>query len=187
MQIPGGLLADKFGSGKIVTLSVLLLSIFTGLTGVVNSLMTLLIIRFLFGLGEGGFMPGSAKAISETFPRQERGRDTVHRPSSGGVMAILTPVISAYLLTSFGWRPLFVGVAFVGILVVVLYFFFLKLPQGKSSKDSSGAQAQQGKNPLKTIFKMPLLWSIFVSFFAIDTIQWGLTSWIPTYLSSVRG
>ncbi|MEH7345059.1 MFS transporter [Bacillus sp. JJ1532] len=187
MQIPGGLLADKFGSRKIVTISVLLLSLFTGLTGVANSLFMLLAIRFLFGLGEGGFMPASTKAISETFPRKERGRAQSILLSSGGVMAILTPVISAYLLTSIGWRPLFIGVAFIGALIVALYLFFLKIPHATTSQDSSSVQVQQGKSPLKTVLKMPLLWSIFVSFFAIYTIQWGLTSWIPSYLSKVRG
>ncbi|MEH7122223.1 MFS transporter [Bacillus sp. JJ1773] len=187
MQIPGGLLADKFGSRKIVTISVLLLSLFTGLTGVANSLFMLLAIRFLFGLGEGGFMPASTKAISEAFPRKERGRAQSILLSSGGVMAILTPVISAYLLTSIGWRPLFIGVAFIGALIVALYLFFLKIPHATTSQDSSSVQVQQGKSPLKTVLKMPLLWSIFVSFFAIYTIQWGLTSWIPSYLSKVRG
>ncbi|MFB7157783.1 MFS transporter [Lysinibacillus sp. NPDC056232] len=187
MQIPGGLLADKFGPRKIVTISVLLLSLFTGLTGGVNSLFMLLVIRFLFGLGEGGFMPASTKAISETFPHKERGRAQSILLSSGGVMAILTPILSAYLLISFGWRPLFIGVALIGALVVVLYLYFLKVPHEAISQDSASVQVQQGKSPLKTVLKMPLLWSIFVSFFAIYTVQWGLTSWIPSYLSSVRG
>lgn len=187
MQIPGGLLADKFGPRKIVTISVLLLSLFTGLTGAVNSLFMLLVIRFLFGLGEGGFMPASTKAISQTFPSKERGRAQSILLSSGGVMAILTPILSAYLLISFGWRPLFIGVALIGALVVVLYLLFLKVPHEAISQDSASVQVQQGKSPLKTVLKMPLLWSIFVSFFAIYTVQWGLTSWIPSYLSSVRG
>lgn len=186
MQIPGGLLADKFGSRKIVILSVFFLSLFTGLTGVVNSLAMLIMIRFLFGLGEGGFMPASTKAISETFPREERGRAQSILLSSGGIMAIVTPIIAAYLLTSIGWRPLFVGIAVIGMTVVVLLFLFLKLPQVTLSQESSGGQIKQGENPLKTVLKMPLLWSIFVSFFAIYTIQWGLTSWIPSYLSTVR-
>lgn len=187
MQIPGGLLADKFGSRKIVILSIFFLSLFTGLTGVVNSLGMMLVIRFLFGLGEGGFMPASTKAISETFPREERGRAQSILLSSGGIMAILTPIIAAYLLTSIGWRPLFVGIAVIGMIVVVLLFLFLKLPHTTPSLNSSGVQAQQSQSPLKTVLKMPLLWSIFVSFFAIYTIQWGLTSWIPSYLSTARG
>ena len=66
-------------------------------------------------------------------------------------------------------------------------FLFPKNTAGGNESRLSSVQVQQGENPLKTVLKMPLLWSVFVSFFAIYTIQWGLTSWIPSYLSSVRG
>ena len=187
MQMPGGWLADKFGSRKIVILSIFFLSLFTGLTAVVNSLFTMVVIRFLFGLGEAGFIPASAKAISESFPRKERGQAQSILLSSAGIMAILTPVISVYILTIIGWRSIFIIAGIIGAIVVALYIFYLKIPHGTTNKGVSSVQAQQGKSPLKTVLKTPLLRGLFVSFFAIYTIQWGLTSWIPSYLSSERG
>ena len=68
MQIPGGWLADKFGSRRVLIVSVLMWSIFTALTGAVWSLASMIAIRFLFGIGEGGFQPSSSKLISQTFP-----------------------------------------------------------------------------------------------------------------------
>src|SRR5690349_8670127 len=54
-QIPGGVLADKFGVRKVATLAMLWWSVFTAATGAAGNLTQMLIIRFVFGLGEGVF------------------------------------------------------------------------------------------------------------------------------------
>src|SRR3954463_13787491 len=74
MQLPGGWLADRFGARKVLITSVILWSIFTGLTGAAWSLTSMIIIRFLFGVGEGGFQPASSKIISQAFPQENRAR-----------------------------------------------------------------------------------------------------------------
>ena len=55
MQIPGGWLADKFGSKITVITAILMWSIFTMMTGFAWSLVSLLVIRVLFGIGEGAY------------------------------------------------------------------------------------------------------------------------------------
>lgn len=72
MQIPGGWLADKFGSRRVLLASVFLWSVFTALTGAMWGLASMVMIRFLFGIGEGGFQPSSSKLISQTFPVSKR-------------------------------------------------------------------------------------------------------------------
>ncbi|WP_260286415.1 MFS transporter [Peribacillus aracenensis] len=185
MQMPGGWLADKFGSRKVITSSMLLLSLFTGLTGAVNSFMMIIVIRFLFGLGEGGFMPASTKAISTVFPEQERSRAQSILLSSGGIIGILTPIFATYLMVSIGWRWMFFLMGGSGILFVILYFFYFKVPHVTTTE--TGQPLQQTENPLKVVLKIPLLWSLFFSSFAIYTISWGLISWLPSYLSKERG
>ncbi|WP_427110761.1 MFS transporter [Lysinibacillus xylanilyticus] len=49
-------------------------SISTGLTALAWSLVAMIIIRFLFGIGEGGFQPSSSKMIATIYPKEERGR-----------------------------------------------------------------------------------------------------------------
>lgn len=90
-QIPGGLLADKFGSRKIMAIGIAWWSVFTSLTGAVLTLPLMLAVRFFFGIGEGCFPSASWKMISTYFPSKERGRATAiqstvkHlRPSAGG-------------------------------------------------------------------------------------------------------
>ena len=75
-QIPGGLLADKFGSRKIMAIGIAWWSVFTSLTGAVLTLPLMLAVRFFFGIGEGCFPSASWKMISTYFPSKERGRAT---------------------------------------------------------------------------------------------------------------
>jgi sugar phosphate permease len=71
-QIPGGMLADKFGSRKIMTISLIWWSIFTAITGAVVTLGQMLWTRLIFGFGEGLYLGGSTKTVSVWFPRRER-------------------------------------------------------------------------------------------------------------------
>ncbi len=73
MQIPGGWLADKFGAKRVLLMAVIMWSIFTGLTAVAWSLTAMIVIRFLFGIGEGGFQPASSKIIATIFRRRREG------------------------------------------------------------------------------------------------------------------
>ena len=67
MQIPGGILADKFGARKTMTAGVTLWSIFSVLTGAATSLTNLIWVRVLFGLAEGIHPPAAFKALSSWF------------------------------------------------------------------------------------------------------------------------
>lgn len=76
MQIPGGWLADKFGSKLTVVVAILMWSLFTILTGFAWSLASLLVIRILFGIGEGAYPSASLKQISEEFSFKARSEAT---------------------------------------------------------------------------------------------------------------
>jgi ACS family glucarate transporter-like MFS transporter len=56
-EIPSGILGDRIGPRAVFIRIVLFWSLFTGLTGLVSGLIGLLIVRFLFGMGESGTYP----------------------------------------------------------------------------------------------------------------------------------
>src|SRR4026209_1937124 len=62
-QTPGGLIADRFGARLALTSVVTLWSVFTALTGMARTFVTLLVYRFLFGAGEAGAYPTCARAF----------------------------------------------------------------------------------------------------------------------------
>ncbi|PFP17550.1 MFS transporter [Bacillus sp. AFS073361] len=186
MQMPGGWLADRFGPRKVLLAAVISWSIFTGLTGAAWSLASMVIIRFLFGIGEGGFQPASSKIISLTFPKAERGRAMSIMLSSGGIITLIIPIASATLLTTIGWRTTFIIIGSVGAIIAALYWYFIKLPDNTEDKINHTAVLSQ-KGIFRSLFKIPMIWNLIIAYFCIYAVNWGLAAWIPTYLVKNRG
>ncbi|RLL42666.1 MFS transporter [Oceanobacillus piezotolerans] len=183
MQLPGGLLADKFGARRVLLVSVIVWSIFTGLTAVALTLGVMLIVRFLFGIGEGGFQPSASKIISTSFPQNERSRVMSIMLSSSGIMAMLVPIISAALLVTIGWRAIFFIAGLLGVIIAFLYWKYVP----KDKVQQSDEERPQIKGILGKLLRMPFMWSLVIGYFTIYAVNWGLNTWIPTYLSDARG
>src|SRR5436190_2127478 len=73
-EIPGGWLGDRFGPRKVLMRIVVWWSVFTAATGWTVGFVSLLVTRFLFGAGEAGCFPNSAKTYSIWLPADERNR-----------------------------------------------------------------------------------------------------------------
>ncbi|MEM7235084.1 MAG: MFS transporter, partial [Planctomycetota bacterium] len=72
-QIPAGWFSDRAGPRLALTIVVVIWSIFTALTGFVYTAFSLLVVRFLFGVGEAGAYPGATRALYDWLPAKERG------------------------------------------------------------------------------------------------------------------
>lgn len=187
MQLPGGWLADKFGSRKVLNLVVFVWSIFTGLTGAAWGLISLVTIRILFGLSEGSFSPAAFKMLSEVFPKKERGRAISILLSSGSIIGVIVPILAGVMIMHMGWRGMFYVIGAIGIVVVVLFMLFLKprAIQEEAAPAPSAAKAAEPRN-MGELFKMPMMRTLIVVEFAVYTLMWGTTTWIPSYLARVR-
>lgn len=179
MQLVGGYFSDKYGARKMILISVVLWSIFTILTGFAWSFISLILIRLLFGIGEGSFPSASTLAIADNFHKSERGRAKSTLTAATTVGSMISAIIAAALITSMGWRNLFFVFGILGLFLTIALYFLLK-PNGQYSKDkSSGASP---KVPLKKLLKMPMLWQLMLMYFGVSIVNWGLTSWMPTYM-----
>lgn len=184
MQIPGGWLADRFGFRKIIITALLAWSIFTILSGMAWSFMSLILIRFLFGLGEGSFFPSASKGIASWFPQNERSRAMSFMLTSGTIMGVITPLIGTQSMQTIGWRTIFYIAGAVGIIFVLLYIIFLK--EQKDATKEKIENPSNNKAPLRDVLKTPIIWNLFIAYFAIYAVQWGLMTWMPTYLVDAR-
>lgn len=185
MQIPGGWLADKFGAKRVLLMAVITWSIFTGLTAIAWSLTAMIVIRFLFGIGEGGFQPSSSKIIATIFPKEERGRAMSIMLTSGGIVSLIVPLLAAYLLGTIGWRMMFIIIGAIGAIIAFIYWKYIQLPQVEAA--TAGTENTTNKVNFKELLKTPLMWNLIIAYFCIYAVNWGLVSWIPTYLQKNRG
>src|SRR5579859_5713731 len=108
MQIPGGIIIDRFGPRITFGVSLATWSIVTMLQGLARSAAILIGLRVLLGITEAPAFPMNSRVVATWFPARERGFAIgVYTAGEFGGLAIFTPVL-AYILTNLGWPWMFV-------------------------------------------------------------------------------
>jgi sugar phosphate permease len=196
-QVPGGILADRFGARKVMSWALVWWSIFTGLTGLVSSRTSMLCIRVLFGAGEGIFPGASKKSIAHWFPVKDRSTANAIMLSSNALGPALAPLFVAAVISTWGWRTVFFSLFVPGLLVVFLMRKYVKdNPQdSKYVSPEELAEIQSVEPKMRAGAEVTWLssmqdwrvWQCFLMWFTFDITLWGFASWLPTYLLRVRG
>lgn len=111
MQIPGGIILDRFGSRLVYGFSLIIWSVFTFLQGFVDlfssALMALFTMRFLMGIAESPAFPANNRLTVMWFPRHERGLATaIFQSAQYFALAVFTPVMTM-TLHYWGWQQIF--------------------------------------------------------------------------------
>lgn len=182
LQLPGGWLADRYGSRPVIVISILMWSIFTGVTGMAWSVTSLVVIRFVFGVGEGAFPAASVKGVAENFTREERPKMSSLLMSSNYIGSMLAPLLIAPLILHFGWRNVFHTIGIAGLVFALVYWFCVR-----PVKPGLDGPKAINKAAFAALLKTPLMWKIVAVWFGLSIINKGLDSWMPTYLMTVRG
>nr|WP_199175592.1 MFS transporter [Telmatospirillum siberiense] len=185
MQLPGGWLADRFGSKFVVITTIGAWSIFTVFTGFAWSFVSLIAIRFIFGIAEGGFPASAVKAVSETFSGEMRPKMTALLISSNYVGSMIAPLIMAPLIIYFGWRHAFTAIGGAGLLFALAYYF--AVPYEKPGADGSRDSKPQDWTSLRELLRNPLLYQLLITWFCLSCVNKGLDAWMPAYLLQARG
>jgi MFS family permease len=128
-EIPSGVLGDRIGPKALFIRIVLLWSFFTALTGLATGLVSLILIRFLFGVGESGTYPNCMIVISRWFPVQEIGRSLTWVGIGSQIGSAIAPLIIIPIAVSYGWRTSFYVNAAIGVIwVLICYVWFQNFP-----------------------------------------------------------
>jgi sugar phosphate permease len=121
-QLPSAWLVSKFGVKKVFSISMILTSIATGLTGAVGSLFALKICRIGLGFAEGPLPIGIAATINSWFPPSEKGTASGLFLSSVKFGPVLTPILGAIIIATWGWKEVFLLFAIPGIFLSLVWF-----------------------------------------------------------------
>jgi MFS transporter, ACS family, glucarate transporter len=125
-QLPSAWLLQKFGVRKVFTISMVLTSIATALTGLVGSLGALKLCRIGLGLAEGPLPIGVTTTINNWFPSKEKGTASGIFLSAVKFGPVITPVLGAAIVSIWGWKEIFIFFAVPGVLLSVVWFFAVK-------------------------------------------------------------
>jgi len=195
-EIPSGLLGDRIGPRKVFIRIVLWWSFFTAVTGLATGLVTLIIIRFLFGVGESGTYPNCLITVSRWFPANETSRALTWVGIGSQIGSAIAPLMIIPIAAAWGWRMSFYVNAMIGILwVIVCYIWFKDFPaqmRNISSEEKNYIEAncrhRSGHQlvTLKTIFKNRTVWAVMVMYFCFQWSNYFFVAWMPVYLQEGR-
>ena len=196
-EIPGGMMADRWGARSTLTRIVLFWSLFTGLTGMVTTFGLLLVVRFLFGAGEAGAFPGATSAISRWFPVVERSRAQGVVWMASRVGGMISPFLVVPIQRAWGWRASFFIFGVVGLFWCVAWWsWYRDRPRDKKAvteaelaliESDGGRTRMHGQVRWGEVVKKSNFWKLL---FAYHGYAWGsffYLSWLHTYLQKGRG
>lgn len=193
-QVPGGLLADRYGPRKVLAGIITLWSIFTALTGMVKSYLSMLVVRFLFGGGEAGAFPGISRSVYSWIPMKERGIVQGINFSGSRVGAALAMPLVAGMINGLGWRMTFMVLGASGIVFALLwYILFRNNPEelkGLSEKEQeiilSGRQNSNVKATSKLtagkLFGSENMWLAMLQYFGSNFTFFFALTWLLPHL-----
>ncbi|AMZ11375.1 4-hydroxybenzoate transporter [Salmonella enterica subsp. enterica serovar Anatum str. USDA-ARS-USMARC-1728] len=201
-----GPLADRFGRKRVIELCVALFGALSLLSAFSPDIETLVLLRFLTGLGLGGAMPNTITMTSEYLPARRRGA-LVTLMSLGSAMG---GIVSAQLVPLIGWHGI---LALGGILPLMLFFGLLfalpesprwqvrrQLPQAVVARTVSAITGERyhdtqfflhetaaiAKGSIRQLFagrQLVITLMLWVVFFMSLLIIYLLSSWMPTLLN----
>ena len=119
-----GPLSDRFGRKRMLIIATLAFGVFTTTTAFADTLRSLLLARFLAGIGLGGSVPCFIALASEYAPQSRRARVTTLIWSAFPLGVILGAALNAYILSHYSWQMIFLvgGVLplFISVLLVIM-------------------------------------------------------------------
>jgi sugar phosphate permease len=196
-EIPSGMLGDRIGPRLVFIRIVLFWSFFTAITGLVNGLVALIIVRFLFGAGESGTYPNSILVVSRWFPVNETGKALSWVGIGSQLGAAVAPLIIVPIAVAYGWRMPFFVIGSIGIVWVwICYSWFRDFPsqmktipvsEKKMIELSCRHQNRQHLVPWKLIFRNRTLWPLMLMYFCCQWANYFFIAWMPVYLQEGRG
>ncbi|MFL5339526.1 MAG: MFS transporter [Gemmataceae bacterium] len=217
-EVPTGLLGDLFGPRKTLVRIVLWWSFFIALTGLVGLRVSgftafgytvgefmlydyagLVVIRFLFGIGEAGAYPNIARALYNWFPLKERARASGTVWMSARLMGGLTPLITGFLLRDLGlhWRVTLMLFGGLGVVWSVAWFvWFRNRPDEKPECNAAerelihadrGPVEVHSAVPWGKIFSHRGVWALCLMYFCTNYSWYFSMNYLPAFLENQYG
>jgi MFS transporter, ACS family, hexuronate transporter len=188
-----GRLIDRVGTRRGITLTVAAYSLVSIFTSMAQGLRSFAFFRFLLGAGESANWPAATKAVSEWFPKGERGLATALFDSGSSIGGAIAPFLILGIYTRWGWRPAFIVPGLLGFVWLLAWRWLYYPPESHpfiSAQERSMLLADRPpvadlpKERLRwrELLKIPQTWGVIVARTFTDPVWFFITDWFPIYL-----
>jgi len=200
-QIPGGMLAEKFGGKLVLLVGIAWTALLTLLTPVIaeaGGFAGLVAIRVLEGLGEGVAFPAMHVMISAWAPPLERGRLATFVYAGAQIGTVVAMPISGVLCQTVNWQSVFYVFGAIGVVWSVMWIFLVYdrpsshpriSPQERNYIETSqGPQRAKGvtlKTPWLKMVTSPSVYAVMMGNFAHNWGNFFIMTTIPQFLSYI--
>lgn len=205
LQIPGGLIADRFGPRVLYAFCLITWSLVTVCQGFIKGFAALFSLRLATGAFEAPSYPINNRIVTSWFPENERTSSIALYVSGQFIgLAFLTPILFRVQEYA-GWQGLFIGTGIIGLLWGVVWYVFYRDPldhrgvnQAELTYIEEGGGLFRGKKPgaariniwkwenLKQVISHKTLWGVYIGQFAVNAMLWFFLTWFPKYLVDYR-
>lgn len=198
-EIPTAFWADRKGTRVVLTRIVAWWSVFTVLTGAAFNYASMVVTRFLFGIGEAGAWPCVARTFSRWIPLRQRGRIQGIFFAGAHFAGGVTPIIVLTLVPWIGWRLIFVIFGVLGLIWAVAWYRWFRdepaqhpainaaevaeIAAGRGEESSHQAGWPYWKRLLSHRNTLPICCMYMPNSFAF----YFCITWLPTYLRERHG
>ena len=186
-----GALSDRYGRVRVLTWTIVLFAVFTGLCAIAQGYWDLLIYRTIAGIGLGGeFGIGMALAI-EAWPAKHRAKAASYVALGWQVGVLAAALLTPVLLPHIGWRGMFV----VGIFPAFVAWYLrtrLHEPEIFSQKQTELSTQKISKlESFKLLVKDKATTKVSLGVVVLTSVQnfgyYGIMIWMPNFLSKQLG
>jgi ACS family hexuronate transporter-like MFS transporter len=197
MYAGGGALIDRLGTRRGLLIIMIGWSLASASHALATGFRSLLVSRFLLGVGEGGGFPAATKAVAEWFPARERSLAMGIINAGTAVGAVVAPPAIAAILGIASWRWVFLATGIVG-LVWTIWWMAAYYPAAQHPNLSAAeraeiaevfdsAPASSDKAPWSRLLSYTQVWGLVLAKFLSDAAWYFYLFWLPKYLYDVRG
>jgi ACS family D-galactonate transporter-like MFS transporter len=201
MQVLGGWLSDRFGPRRVLAALSVIWATGTILTGASVGLHTLIAVRVLVGIGEGGAFPAATRALACWMPARERGLSQGVTHSAARLGGAVAPPVVLAIAVAYGWRQSFVILGLASLVWTVLWLFsFRDRPElHRRVTASELAEIREGNEPSlalgQGLGRVGTPWRRIARAMGLVTLVdfcygwslWVFLTWLPSYLADARG
>ncbi|MFI5316808.1 MAG: MFS transporter [Myxococcota bacterium] len=196
-EVPSGWLADRYGARLALSRIVVWWSAMTAATGLAGGFGSLVLVRFLFGLGEAGAFPATARVYARWIPLRLHGRlfgVLLAAAALGG--AVTQPLVVA-LLSRIGWRLSFAAFGAVGLVWTIAFARWFRDDPREHPRANEAELALLAAGGVSNAPHAPVPWRALArnrTLIALCAMYFGAIygwyfylTWLPTYLLRARG
>jgi len=199
LQLPSGLLLDRFGVRCVGIVSTIIWSVASFAAAISGGIGALFASRLLLGIGEAPTFPAYAKATGYWFPKDERSLATAMFDAAAKFSSAIGIPVLGLVLLHFGWRWNFVATGLISVGFFVLFNAYYRNPSEDKLLSSAereyiargGAQPEDRVRaakgaPLAYLLRQHRVWGLALGFASYNYSFYLLLTWLPSYLSTVH-